>query len=176
MFVLGLARTGLIFTGLQEGAQPGGGAWPHLARARCSIPCDVTLGSSGGSGAAGNSLAARERAAPVLFRESGCLDRAVRWYVFSFFVPLLFLFPSVCCSVKLPLSRPTGFCLFLVILLRTPAGGGAAAWRFCYQKTKQCSCPRKCQWETFRLINQFTLAFVRRGKAGDLVLVKENPF
>jgi len=43
----------------------------------------------------------------------------------------LFLFPSVCCSVKLPLSRPTGFCLFLFILLRTPAGGGAAAWRFC---------------------------------------------
>jgi len=34
--------------------------------------------------------------------------------------------PSVCCSVKLPLSRPTGFCLFLSILLRTPAGGGAA--------------------------------------------------
>jgi len=25
LFVLGLARTGLIFTGLQEGAQPGGG-------------------------------------------------------------------------------------------------------------------------------------------------------
>jgi len=30
--VLGLARTGLIFTGLQEGAQPGGGGWPHLAK------------------------------------------------------------------------------------------------------------------------------------------------
>jgi len=25
MIVLGLARTGLIFTGIQEGAQPGGG-------------------------------------------------------------------------------------------------------------------------------------------------------
>jgi len=25
VYVLGLARTGLIFTGLQEGAQPGGG-------------------------------------------------------------------------------------------------------------------------------------------------------
>ena len=44
---------------------------------------------------------------------------------------LLFLFPSVCCSVKLPLSRPTVFCLFLSILLRIPAGGGAATWRFC---------------------------------------------
>jgi len=30
--VLGLARTGLIFTGFQEGAQPGGGGWPHLAK------------------------------------------------------------------------------------------------------------------------------------------------
>jgi len=39
--------------------------------------------------------------------------------------------PFVCCSVKLPLSRPSSFCLFLSILLRTPAGGRAAAWRFC---------------------------------------------
>jgi len=41
--------------------------------------------------------------------------------------------PFVCCSVKLPLSRPTRFCLFLSILLHTPAGGGAAAWRFCFR-------------------------------------------
>ena len=39
--------------------------------------------------------------------------------------------PSVCCSVKLPLSRPTSFCLFLSILLCTLAGGGEAAWSFC---------------------------------------------
>ena len=32
LLVRGLARTGLIFTGLQEGAQPGGGGWPHLAK------------------------------------------------------------------------------------------------------------------------------------------------
>jgi len=31
----------------------------------------------------------------------------------------------VCCSVKLPLSQPTSFCLFLSILLPTPAGAGA---------------------------------------------------
>ena len=42
--------------------------------------------------------------------------------------------PFVCCSVKLPLSRPTSFCLFLSILLLTPAGrGGVAAWCFCCQ-------------------------------------------
>ena len=56
-------------------------------------------------------------------RESGCLGRVVRCCVFSLFVPLLLLFPSVCCSVKLPLSRPTSFCLFLFILLPTLAGG-----------------------------------------------------
>jgi len=34
--------------------------------------------------------------------------------------------PFACCSVKLPLSQPTSFCLFLSILLRTPVEGGAA--------------------------------------------------
>ena len=106
------------------GADP---TWPN--RARYSIPCDVTLGSGGGSGAAGTHSRLGAGAAPVRFRESGCCT--VRGCVFSLFVSLLFLFPSVCCSVKLPLSRPTSFCLFLSILLRTPAGVGAAAWRFC---------------------------------------------
>ena len=45
-----------------------------------------------------------------------------------------FCFPSVCCSVELPLSQPTSFCLFLFILLRTPAGGGVAAWCFCCRR------------------------------------------
>jgi len=39
--------------------------------------------------------------------------------------------PFVCCSVKLPLARPTSFCLFLSILLHTPAWEGVTAWRFC---------------------------------------------
>jgi len=41
--VLGLARTGLIFTGLQEGAQLGGGGSPHLAKQSpvFSIPSHV---------------------------------------------------------------------------------------------------------------------------------------
>jgi len=39
--------------------------------------------------------------------------------------------PFVCCSVKLPLFRHTSFCLFLSVLLCTPAGGGAATWCFC---------------------------------------------
>jgi len=39
--------------------------------------------------------------------------------------------PFVCCSVKLPLSQPTSFCLFLSILLPPRLGGGAAMWHFC---------------------------------------------
>jgi len=38
--------------------------------------------------------------------------------------------PFVCCSVKLPLSRPTGFCPFLSHLLCTLVWGGEATWRF----------------------------------------------
>ena len=107
------------------GADP---TWPN--RARYSIPCAVTLGSGGGGGAAGR----HSRLGGVQRRS--CFGRAAVWVVtvhccvFSLFVWSLLLFPSVCCSVKLPLSRPTSFCLFLSILLRTPAGGGAAAWRF----------------------------------------------
>jgi len=57
--VLGLARTGLIFTGLQEGAQPGGAGWPHLVK---QSPVFHTMcrhaGFRWGGGHGGNSLAA----------------------------------------------------------------------------------------------------------------------
>jgi len=86
-------------------------------------------GSGGGELGGGNSLAAQEGTAAV---------RSERAVVFCGFVlcnPLFCIVvvavPLVCCSVKLPLSLPTSFCLFLSILLRTPAVGGAAAWRFC---------------------------------------------
>jgi len=89
------------------------------------------LGSGGGELGGGNSLAAREFAAPVM--EDGSLGCAV-CVVLS---PYLYC----CCScsllfavsVKLPLSQPTSFCLLLSILLYTPAGGGAALWSFCCQ-------------------------------------------
>ena len=132
--VLGLARTGLIFTGIQEGAQPGGGGWPHLAKQSRVFH---TMGRHagfrwGGSGAA-RTLSRLGRAQ----RRSGFGRAAVVRFVVVF-SPYLYrccsCFPSVCCSVKLPLSRPTSFCLFLPILLRMPAGGGAAAWRFCCRR------------------------------------------
>ena len=126
--VLRLARTGLIFTRIQEGAQPGGLTQPH------GIPyhvpsCWVPVGGSWGDGKA---LAAREGRAAV---RSG---RAALWVVrfvscFLLICIIVVPIPFDCCSVKLPLSRPTSFCLFLSILLRTPAGGGVAAWLFCCQ-------------------------------------------
>ena len=86
----------LIFTGLQEGAQPGGGGWPHLAK---QSPVFHTLwrhaGFRWGGRGGGKALAAWGDAAPVLFRQSSCLGCTVRCCVFSLFVSLLFLF-SLC--------------------------------------------------------------------------------
>jgi len=101
--------------------------WPN--RAGYSIPCAAVLGSDEGERGGGNSLAAQECAVAVVV-ESGSVVRSVLLYIpliCIVVVPVLF----VCCSVKLPLSRPTCFCLFLYILLHTPVGGGAAEWHFC---------------------------------------------
>jgi len=88
------------------------------------------LGSGGGELGVTNSLVARERTAPVRSRRAALW--AVRFVLCILLICIVVVtVPFVCCSVKLPLSRPTGFCLFLSILLRTPAGGGAAAWHFC---------------------------------------------
>jgi len=79
-----------------------------------------------------DSLTAQERAALVLSGRAGLLCKFVSYFLLICIVVVPV--PSLCCSVKLPLSRPTGFCLFLFILLRTPVGGGAAAWRFCCRR------------------------------------------
>jgi len=92
--VLGLARTGLIFTGLQEGAQLGGLTQPQPGQTEPGIPyhvpsCWVPVGGAGrqeltcGLGASG--------AGPV--RENGSVGHVVR-VVFS---PYLYR----CCSCSL---------------------------------------------------------------------------
>jgi len=127
--VLGLARTGLIFTRIQEGTQPGGLTQP--GQTEQGIPyhvpsCQVPAGGSWVVGTLswlGSTLRRAVRVAPCVL-------------LFCFLLCILLIciivvpVPFVCCSVKLPLSRPTSFCLFLSILLRTLAGEGAAAWRF----------------------------------------------
>ena len=124
---------------MKEGTQPGGltpsgqteqGIPYHVP------PCWVPVG---GSGAGGNSLVAQESS--VVVRESGAL--CVVWFVLCFLLICIVVVsvPFVFCPVKLPLSQPTSFCLFLSILLHTQAGGGAAVWRFgCRPQPNYNSC------------------------------------
>jgi len=141
--VLGLTRTGLIFTGIQEGAQPGGLTPP--GQTEQSIPyhvpsCWVPVGGSWAAGTHSWLGSSRHRS-----------RRAALWVVRIFLVFILFCIvvvtvPFVCCSVKLPISRPTNFCLFLSIPLLTPAGGGAAAWRFyCQPQPNHNRPPTACR-------------------------------
>ena len=86
--------------------------------------------SGGGELSGRKSLTARESSAAVRSRRAALW--AVRFVLcFLLICTVVAPVPFVCCSVKLPLSRPTSFCLFLSILFRTPAGGGVAAWCFC---------------------------------------------
>jgi len=93
--------------------------WPN--RAGYPIPCAAMLGSGWGELGGGNSLAAWERTA------KGAALSVVRLVLCFLLICIVVVTVSLCCSVKLPLSRPTGFCMFLPILLHTPEGGGAAA-------------------------------------------------
>jgi len=79
--------------------------WPN--RAGYSIPCAVMLGSGGGELGGRNSLAAWEGTVAVRSK------RVVLFCGFALYIPLFCIVvvpvPFVCCSVKLPLSRPTSF-------------------------------------------------------------------
>jgi len=62
--------------------------------------------------------------------ENCSLRSAVLFCVFFLSVSLLLLFPLFTVLLNCPYPDPPVFCLFLSILLRTPAGEGAAAWSF----------------------------------------------
>ena len=127
---LGSARTGLIFTGLQEGTQPGGLTPPGQTEPGIPYhvpPCWVLVGGSWAAGTHSRLGSMRLRSGP---------GESALWVVrFVLSFPLICIIvvpvPFVCCSVKLPLSLPIIFCLFLSILLHSPVEGGAATWRFC---------------------------------------------
>ena len=120
--VLGLTRTGLILTGLQEGAQPGGGGWPHLAKQSPVFHTMWRWVPVGGGRRGRNSLTAREHAAPVLSERAG-LFCGLFCHVFSLSVSLL-LFPLFAVLLNCPYPDPPVFCLFISILLRTAEGEG----------------------------------------------------
>jgi len=101
--------------------------WPN--RVGYSMPCAVMLGS-GGQGGAGGSHSwlgrAQRRCGP---REQFC--SAGLFCVIPSSVSLLFLFPLFAVLLNCPYPDPPVSACFLSILLCTPVGGGAAAWRFC---------------------------------------------
>jgi len=107
VFVLGSAMTGLIFTRIQEGAQPGGLTQPQPGQTEPGIPyhvpsCGVPVGGAArweltrGSGARG--------ASPV--RESGSVGSCGLFCVFPLSVSLLLLFPLFAVLLNCPYPNP----------------------------------------------------------------------
>jgi len=113
--VLGLARTGLIFTGIQEG-NPGGDTvgqadptWPN--RAEYSIPCAVMLGSGSGGGTAGTHWRLGRAQRWLGLGERFC--SAGLFCVFPFYVSLLLLFPLFAVLLNCPYpDPPVSACFF----------------------------------------------------------------
>jgi len=91
--VLGSAKTGLIFTRIQEGTQPGELTQPGQTEQGIPYHVPSSWVPVGGSGEAGNSLAAREDTAAV---RSG---RAAVWVV-----PFVLCFPLICIVVVVPVA------------------------------------------------------------------------
>jgi len=81
------------------------------------------LGSGGGAGQGGKGIAARERVGCGAVRVALCILLFVLYIILIGIIDVTV--HLICCSVKLPLSRPVSFCLFLSILLPTPVGGVA---------------------------------------------------
>ena len=122
--VLDSSRTGLIFSRIQEGAQPGGLTQPQPGQTEQGIPyhvpaCWVPVGEgaaqrelSGGSGACSGGVV----------WESGSVVQSVL-SCFLLISIVVVTVPFVCCSVKLPLSQPPGFCLFFFPFSSAPRQG-----------------------------------------------------
>jgi len=80
------------------------------------------LGSGGEAGRGGSGIAAQEHVGHWSVRVALSISLFVLLILLTSIVGVTVHF--VCCSVKLPLSRSTSSCLFLSILLPTPAAGG----------------------------------------------------
>jgi len=131
VIVLGSARTGLAFTRIQESAQPGGLTQPQPGQTEQGIPYHVPSHwvQVGGASTTGNSLAARKRGRrPCPGQRLSGLCGSHRFISLS--VSLLLLFPLFAVLLNCPYPDPPVSACFFSILLHTPAGGGAAVWRF----------------------------------------------
>ena len=94
--------------------------WPN--KTGYSIPCAVMLGSGEGMGW-GKLMAAWEHAGHRVVRVALCISLFVLYILLPSF--LLLLFAPFAVLLNCPYPDPRVFCLFLSILLPTPAGGGA---------------------------------------------------
>jgi len=113
--VLGLARTGLIFTRIQEGAQLGGLTQTQPGQSRVfHTVCHRAGFQWGGGGTAGTHSRLGSAGASPVQENSSVLRTLFCGFVLCnpLFCIVVVPVPFVCYSVKLPLSRPTGFCLF----------------------------------------------------------------
>ena len=129
--VLGSARTGLIFTRIQEGSQLGGLTLPNLvkqSRVFHTMCRHAGFLWGGGSGAVGTHSWFGRAQRWLGPRERFC--SAGLFCVFPFFCIFVVTVPFVCCSVKLPLSRPTTFLPVSFHSPPPPEGEGAATWQF----------------------------------------------
>jgi len=119
--VLGSARTGLMFTRSQEGTQLG---WlTQTGQTEQGIQyhvpsCWVLVGELAG----GKAVTARECAGHRAVRVALCISLFVLYILFISIVVVTV--PFVCCSVKLPLSRPTSV-FFSFHSPAHPSGGRA---------------------------------------------------
>jgi len=111
--VLGLARTGLIFTGIQEGTQPGGLTQPQPGQTEQGIPyhvpsCWVPVGGTWAAGTLSRLGSVRWHS----WRAALCGSCGL-CCVFSLSVWLLFLFPlfSVLLNCPYP-DPPVSACFF----------------------------------------------------------------
>ena len=98
--VLGLARTEFIFTGIQEGEQPGGLTPPGQTEQGIPyhvLPCWVLV--AGGAGRREGSCGSGPRAARAV-RVALCILLFVLCILL--FCVVVVTVPLVCCSVKLP--------------------------------------------------------------------------
>ena len=99
-----------------------------------------------------------------------CGPRERVWFCrvfFSLSVSLLLLFPLFAVLLNCPYPDPPVSACFLSILLRTPAGGGAAAWRFCCQRQPK---PKHCENKNNTKINRTMAYRIREGKCGKDVI------
>ena len=128
--VLGLGRTGLIFTRIQEGTQPGWLTQP--GQTEQGIPyhvlsCWVLVGGSWAGGTHSRLRSARHRSGPGEWLCESC----GLCCVFSLSVPLLFLFPLFTVLLNCPYPDPPVSASFFPFSSAPRQGEGWPRGAFC---------------------------------------------